>query len=181
MPSSFHFAKKPSKGIEAVWKSYLTQTIACGGQLDESMTEADKPADKAIVEASPSVAEEEDADQQDEEEDAEQQKGKAHGKSFSFTNDKQPKKHGGWMPRLAQLASAYLRADWSSKLIQRFRGESQTFAKVRDQKKASKTWSGMSLTGMNYEAAKRQLFRHLHEMAHLWLMSTVSARDSFRC
>ena len=181
VPSSFHFAKKPSKGIEAVWKSYLTQTIACREQLDESMTEADKPEDKAIVEASPSVAEEEDADQQDEEEDAEQQKGKAHGKSFSFTNDKQPKKHGGWMPRLAQLAPAYLRAAWSSKLIQRFRGESQTFAKVRDQKKASKTWSGMSLTGMNYEAAKRQLFRHLHEMAHLRLMSTVSARDSFRC
>ena len=40
MPSSFHFAKKPSKGIEAVWKSYLTQTIACREQLDESMTEA---------------------------------------------------------------------------------------------------------------------------------------------
>ena len=50
MPSSLHFAKKPSKGIEAVWKSFLTlaqQTIACREQLDESMTEADKPEDKA--------------------------------------------------------------------------------------------------------------------------------------
>ena len=43
MPSSFHFAKKPSKGIESLWKSYLTQTVACREQLDESMTEADKP------------------------------------------------------------------------------------------------------------------------------------------
>ena len=81
MPSSFHFAKKPSKGIEAVWKSYLTQTIACREQLDESMTEADKPEAKAIVEATPSVAEEEDADQQDEEEDAEQQMGKSSSSS----------------------------------------------------------------------------------------------------
>ena len=46
VPSSFHFAKKPSKGIEAVWKSYLTQSIAFREQLDESLTEADKLEDK---------------------------------------------------------------------------------------------------------------------------------------
>ena len=85
------------------------------------------------------------------------------------------------MPRLAQLATAYLRADWSSKLIQFSRGESKTFAQVLDQKNASTTWSGMTLIGMNYEAAKGLLFRRLHEMAHLRLMSTVSARESFRC
>ena len=85
------------------------------------------------------VVEEEGADQQDEEEDVDEQKGKGHGKSSSSSKGKQqPKKHGGWMPRLAQLASAYMRADWSycSPLTQRFRGESKTFAQVLDQKNA---------------------------------------------
>ena len=150
MPTSFHWAKKPTKGIEStsVWESYLTlaqQTIYCREKLDESMaemctlreelkhtkeqlqhlaacmdkvvndenmTEDDKAKAKSIVEATTVVGEEESADHQDEEEDVDEQKGKGHGKSSSSSKGKQqPKKHGGWMPRLAQLASAYLRAD----------------------------------------------------------------------
>ena len=67
--------------LQASSKVKAVKTIACREQLDESMTEADKPEDKAIVEASPSVAEEEDADQKDEEEDAEQQMGKSSSSS----------------------------------------------------------------------------------------------------
>ena len=122
-------------------KEQLQHLAACMDKVvnDENMTEDDKADAKSIVEATTVVGEEEGADHQDEEEEVDEQKGKGHGKSSSSSKGKQqPKKHGGWMPRLAQLASAYMRADWSycSKLIARFRGESKTFAQVLDQKNA---------------------------------------------
>ena len=92
-----------------VTKKQLQHLAACMDKVvnDENMTEDDKVEAKSIVEATTVVGEEEAADHQDEEEEVDEQKGKGRGKSSSSSKRKQqPKKHGGWMPRLAQLASA---------------------------------------------------------------------------
>lgn len=60
---------------------------------------------------------------------------KGYGKSGG-KKGKTPRQHGGWMPKLAQIAASYLNQDWGycTRLIDRWCTESKTLSMLVDQK-----------------------------------------------
>ena len=61
---------------------------------------------------------------------------KGCGKSAGKHKGKHPRQHGGWMPKLAQLAASYINQDWGycTRLVDRWCNESKTLSMLVDQK-----------------------------------------------
>ena len=157
MPSSFHFAKKPSKGIEAVWKSYLTQTIACREQLDESMTEASVFSDE-MRERWPNSGE-----------------FKPNDQSLSLT--------------LQKMSQSLIQNKMNVITLTQNAVESKANNMDIHSLMANNSQLDESMTeadkpiGLKTDADKQldESMTEADEISQLRLMSTVSARDSFRC
>ena len=157
VPSSFHFAKKPSKGIEAVRQSYLTQTIACKEQLDESKTEASVFSDE-MRERWPNSGE-----------------FKPNDQSLSLT--------------LQKMSQSLIQNKINVITLLQNAVESKANNMDIHSLMANNSQLDESMTeadkpiGLKTDADKQldESMTEADEMSHLRLMSTVSARDSFRC